>query len=127
MTNNINRIGINTNSVNLYQKQQQKNADVKPEEQGTKAEQNAAPNPQVKANDVLSYMAQQAIVTKPQVTAAKTYDIQKYVTPEQAARIAGLMESFEAKVTEGLLQIENEPGLAGLSEAAKYEIAANMV
>ena len=127
MTNNINRIGINANSVNPYGNQpkgSEAKAEEKPQEQAQVAPQNA----QVKADDVLSYMAQQAIVAKPQVAAQKTYDISKYVTPEQAQRIAGFVTSFEDKVAEGLLAIDAEFGPnSGLTEQQKYEIAAKMV
>ena len=73
-------------------------------------------------------MAQQAIVAKPEVTAQRTYDVSKYVTPEQAARIAGFVTSFEDQVAKGLVAIEAELGPnSGLTEQAKYEIAAKMV
>lgn len=73
-------------------------------------------------------MAQQAVVVNPKVSAQKTYDVSKYVTPEQAQRIAGFVTSFEDQVAEGLLAINKEFGEnSGLSEQAKYEIAANMV
>lgn len=126
MTNNIHGIGINTGSVNPYGNQA-KGSEAKPEEKKADNQQAAPQNAQVKADDVLNYMAMQAMVAKPQVAAAKTYDVQKYVTPEQAQRIAGFVTSFEDKVAEGLLAIDAEFGAAGLSDQAKYEIAANMV
>ena len=127
MTENIRGIGINTGSVNNYNNPA-KNAEAKPEETETKNPQAAPQKSQVKADDVLSFMAQQAIVAKPQVAAQRTYDVSKYVTPEQAARIAGFVTSFEDQVAEGLTAIEAEFGPnSGLSEQAKYEIAANMV
>lgn len=126
MTNNIHGIGINTGSVNPYGNQA-KGSEAKPEEKKTDNQQAAPQNAQVKADDVLNYMAMQAVVAKPQVASAKTYDIQKYVSPEQAQRIAGFVTSFEDKVAEGLLALNSMDELAGLSEQAKYEIAANMV
>lgn len=127
MTENIRGIGINTSSVNNYNNPA-KNAEAKPEEAQKQTEQAAPQRAQVKADDVLSFMAQQAIVAKPEVTAQRTYDVSKYVTPEQAARIAGFVTSFEDQVAKGLVAIEAELGPnSGLTEQAKYEIAAKMV
>lgn len=127
MTNNIPGIGINTGSVNPYNGGS-KGADAKPEEKEPNAPQAQPQGAQVDPNAVLSYMAQQAIVVQPKVSAPKTYDVGKYVTPEQAERIAGFVTSFEDKVAEGLIALNAELGEdSGLSEAAKYEIAANMV
>ncbi len=126
MTNNIPGIGINTGSVNPYNVPQ-KGPESKPEEKPETAA--AQPHaPAVKPDDVLNYMAQSAVVIQPKVTAPKTYDVEKYVTPEQAARIAGFVASFEGKVAEGLLAIDKELGEnAPISEESKYEIAAGMV
>ena len=127
MTENIRRIGINTSSVNNYNNPA-KNAEAKPEEAEKQTEQAAPQRAQVKADDVLSFMAQQAIVAKPEVAAQRTYDVSKYVTPEQAARIAGFVTSFEDQVAEGLLAIDKEFGeKSNISDQAKYEIAAGMV
>lgn len=127
MTENVRGIGINTGSVNPYGNQA-KGAEAKPEEKKTEVQAKAPSAPQVKPDDVLAYMAQSAAVINPQVSTVKTYDINKYVTPEQAARIAGFVTSFENQVAEGLLAIDKELGAnSGLSEQAKYEIAAGMV
>lgn len=126
MTNNIPGIGINTGSVNPYGNQPKGNEST-PEE---KPETPKTPpqNPQVNPNDVLSFMANSAVVINPKVTAPKTYNIEKYVTPEQAERIAGFIASFEGSVAEGLAAITAELGENGpLSEEAKLELAANMV
>lgn len=124
MTNNINGIGINAGNVNPY---------VNPKPQGeAKTEENPEgknPQPQgaqVKPDDVLSFMAQSAIVNASTVTAPKTYDVNKYVTPEQAARIAGFIGSFEDEVAQGLAAINDELGGANMSESAKLELAAQM-
>ena len=127
MTNNIHGIGINTNSVNPYGSQP-KGGEAKAEEKEQLAPQEQPQSAQVNPGDVLAYMAQQAVVVNPKVSAQKTYDVSKYVTPEQAQRIAGFVTSFEDQVAEGLLAINKEFGEnSGLSEQAKYEIAANMV
>ncbi|MBS4759878.1 MAG: hypothetical protein KHX03_04180 [Clostridium sp.] len=127
MTNEINRIGINTGSVNPYGSQP-KGGEAKPEENKPEVPKTPAQGAQVNPNDVLNYMAQQAVVVNPKVSTPKTYDVGKYVTPEQAARIAGFVTSFEDQVAEGLLAINEEFGEnSPLSEASKYEIAAKMV
>ena len=126
MTENVRGIGINTGSVNPYGNQPKGN-EAKPEEAKPETQPQAPAAPQVKPDDVLTYMANSAAVVNPQVT-PRTYDVSKYVTPEQAARIAGFVTSFEDRVAQGLIAINEELGEnSGLSEAAKYEIAANMV
>ncbi len=126
MTENVHGIGINTGSVNLY-KNQAKGNDAKPEETKPEAQPQAPSSQQVKPDDVLSYMANTAAVVNPQV-APRTYNVSKYVTPEQAARIAGFVTSFEDQVAEGLLAIDKEFGeKSNISDQAKYEIAAGMV
>ncbi len=124
MTNNIPRIGINTNGVNPYADQAKGN-EAKPEENKAEEKKTVVQNTQVKPDEVFNYLAQQAVVFKPQVSAPKTYDIGKYVSAEQAERIAGFITSFETKVAEGLAALDAEFG-NGLSEQAKYEIAAHM-
>lgn len=123
MTNNINGIGINTKGVNSY---------VNPKTQGeAKSEENAnnkqaqTTGAQVKPEDVLTYMAQNAVVVNPK-SVTRTYDVAKYVTPEQAARIAGFIGGFEDEVAKGLLAINEELKGVNLPEAAKYELAAKM-
>ena len=121
MANEINRIGINTGSVNNYGNAPK--GEAKPEEKTPEAASQAAPaQPQVAANDVLTYMAYNAVGVN--VSTPRTYDVGKYVTPEQAARIAGFVAGFETEVAKGLKAIEDE-GL-NLPEAQKYEIAASM-
>ena len=71
-------------------------------------------------------MAEEALINKPTNLYAGKYDVSKYVTPEQAQRIAGFVTSFEDEVAKGLVGINEEFG-DNLSEAAKYEIAAGMV
>ncbi len=127
MSNEINRIGINTGSVNPYGNQPKGN-EAKTEENKAETPKATPQNPQVAPNDVLSYMAQQAVVVNPKVSTPKTYDVSKYVTPEQAQRIAGFVTSFEDKVAEGLLAIDAELGANNrIPDATKYEIAAKMV
>lgn len=119
MTNNVPGIGINTGSVNPYVGQPQKDV-------GPKAGNDTptAPAPQqttqVSPDAVYAYMAGTANINAP-----RTYDVNKYVSPESAARIAAMMGDFEGAVTAGLLAIEKE-GLP-LSEADKYALAAAMV
>lgn len=125
MTENIRGIGINTGSVNPYGNQT-KGSETKPEEKQPEAANNAPQKPAVKPEDVLAYMANSAVIVNPKA-ATKTYDVSKYVTPEQAARIAGFVTSFEDQVAKGLLAIGEMDELSGLPDTAKYEIAAAMV
>ena len=125
MTENIRGIGINTGSVNPYGNQPKGN-ETKPEEAKPETAGNTPQNSAVKPEDVLAYMANSAVIVNPKAT-TKTYDVAKYVTPEQAARIAGFVTSFEDKVAEGLIAINEMEEFSGLSESAKYEIAAAMV
>ncbi len=125
MTENIRGIGINTGSVNPYGNAP-KGSEAKPEEKQPETTNNTPQKPQVKPEDVLTYMANSAVVVNPKAS-TKTYDVSKYVTPEQAARIAGFVTSFEDQVAKGLLAINEMEEFEGLSDSAKYEIAAAMV
>lgn len=124
MTNNIPRIGIGTNGVNPY---------VNPKAEGEKKaeEKTEGKNPQttnanVNPDDVLAYMAQNAAVNAANVKPTKGYDVSKYVTPEQAARIAGFVTSFEDEVAKGLVALNDELGGINLPESAKLELAARI-
>lgn len=125
MTNNINRIGINAGNVNTNYTNPKPQEEAKTEEkqQGAQTQTRSA---DVKPDDVLNYMAQAAVVNAPRVNTPKTYDVSKYVTPEQAERIAGFINGFEDAVAEGLIAINAELGDLDISDAAKYEIAAGM-
>lgn len=125
MANEIKGIGINTGSVNPYANNS-KGAETKPEDNKPETAPKDAPRAQVSPDDVLAYMANSAVVVNPKATTA-SYDVSKYVTPEQAARIAGFVTSFEDQVAEGLIAIDGLDELSGLSETAKYELAAAMV
>ena len=116
MTNNINRIGINAGNVNANY--------TNPKPQDSQAQTRGT---DVKPDDVLTYMANAAMVNAPKVNAPKTYDVSKYVTPEQAQRIAGFIGGFEDAVAQGLLAIDAELGELNLPDDVKYEIAAGMV
>ena len=121
MANEINRIGINTGSVNNYgnpPKGENKPEDIVKETpvQGAPAQ---APVP---ADDVFAYMAYNSVGVNPSVP--RMYDVSRYVTPEQAERIAGFIAGFEGEVAKALKAIEEE-GI-NLPEDKKYEIAATM-
>ncbi len=119
MANEINRIGINSGLVNPYGNQP-KGGDLPPQGDVPDTGAAAPATPQVRPDDVFTYMAGTASVNRPQA-----YDVRRYVSPESAARIAAMMGDFEDAVTQGLLVIENE-GLP-LSEDAKLALAAEMV
>lgn len=122
MAENVN--GINTNpslAVTQYTGNP-KNTQPETEETKPEAPAAAAPREQVSADDVFNYMAMNA----PIKSVGSTYNVGKYVTPEQAARIGAMMADFEGAVAAGLVALEGEFG-EGLSEEAKYELAAAMV
>lgn len=120
MTNNVPGIGINTGSVNPYVGQPPKDNNPKTGENQPAAPQQAPAQTQMSPDAVLTFMAGSAVVTSPQ-----TYNVSKYVSPEQAARIAAMMGEFEGAVEKGLLAIEAE-GLP-LKDADKLALAAAMV
>ncbi len=125
MTNNVNGIGLNTGGVNGYPAHTRKDG-AKPEENTPEVPAGQAQNTPLNPDDVLTFLAQTAVYNKPVNLVAGKYDVSKYVTPEQAARIAGFMTSFENEVAQGLVRINEEFG-DNLSDAAKLDLAARMV
>ncbi len=116
--NNINGIGIGLNT-NLPQRE---NApEVK--EEAVKESPQAKPELNlISGDEVLNVMAQQAAINKSTINGAKNYDVSKYVTPEQAQRIAGFVTSFEDVVAKNLASITAELG-DSVSDGAKMNIA----
>lgn len=116
--NNINGIGVGLNT-NLPQRE--KGAEVK--EDVVKDAPQAKPELNLMSqDDVLNVMAQQAALNKAAISGTKNYDVSKYVTPEQAQRIAGFVTSFEDIVAKNLESISAELG-NGVSQEAKMNIA----
>ena len=124
MPDNVTRIGVTTNGVNPYAGGPKGN-EAKAEDKKPETATPEAPQVAVNPDDVFKHMAAAAVGVNPNISAPKTYDVSKYVTAEQAARIAGSMQVFEEAVTKGLLAIENEFGNT-LSDSAKYALAAEM-
>ncbi len=123
MTNNINPININAQAIKYAQlNQPEKKEDAVKD--APKGHNPAVGQKEVPASDVLSYMAAQSVDVQPKVK--KTVDVSKYVSPEQAQRIASFVQGFEAEVEKGLLSFDKEFPGNGLSEAAKLGIAAQM-
>lgn len=120
MTDNINRIGLNTGAANFNLAN--KDANKAPDDKQPEVKVTQAPpeKVQVSPDAVFAFMAGSASINAP-----RTYDVAKYVSPESAARIAAMMGQFEGAVTQGLLAIQKE-GLP-LSEADQLAIAAAMV
>lgn len=115
--NNINGIGVGLNT-NLPQKE------TAPEVKEDAVKE--APQPKAELNfmsqeDVLNVMAQQAALNKSAINTTKTYDVSKYVTPEQAQRIAGFVTSFEDIVAQNLQAVTAEFG-DSLTDSAKMNI-----
>ncbi len=123
MANNINPININTQAIKYAQlSHPEKKEDAIKD--ASKESKPAIGQKEVPASDVLSYMAAQSVDVQPKVK--KTVDVSKYVTPEQAQRIAGFVQGFEKEVEKGLLNFNKEFPGNGLSEAAKLGIAAQI-
>lgn len=119
MTNDIPGVGINTRLVSTYTGQPSGNAPT-PEGTDNNPTPTAAGYTPVDPDSVFTFLSYNPTVNTP-----RTYDVSKYVTPEQATRIAALVASFEGEVAQGLLRIEEE--LPNLPEDVKLTIAAGMV
>ena len=116
--NNINGVGIGLNA-NLPQK----NTAPAQEEQTQEAQQQARPNLKfVSGDDVMNIMAQQATMNQPIINKPNAYDVGKYVTQEQAQRIAGFVTSFDDIVAQNLQSITAEFGNS-ISDDMKMNIA----
>ena len=121
MTNVNNISGINV-GLNTNLPQNNSSPDVK-EDAVKESAQTAKPEVNfVDAEDVMSAMAGQAAINKSTVSGAKAYDVSRYVTPEQAQRIAGFITSFEDIVAKNLESVTNELG-TGVSENVRMDIA----
>ena len=120
MTNihNINGIGVGLNT-NLPQREAAPEA--KQEETKEAAQVQAAPS-FISAEEVEKFNAQQAAINKATVNGARTYDVAKYVTPEQAQRIAGFVTSFEDIVAKNLEAVTAELG-NNVSESVRMNVA----
>lgn len=116
--NNINGIGVGLNT-NIPQKETA--AEVKENTVQEAPQQNSTAN--LVPNDVvLNVYEQQAAINKAAINLPKTYDVAKYVTPEDAQRIAGWVTSFEDVVAQNLQVVNAEFGNS-MSEGDKMNIA----
>ena len=120
MTNNINPINVNSKGVQYpkLKNEEKKQGLVKGSEQHQEVEKK-----EVAAKDVLGFMAAQSVDVQPKVK--KVIDVSKYVTPEQAARIAGFVGSFEKEVEKGLKEFDKEFPGNKVSEDTKVNIAVD--
>ena len=125
MTDNVTRIGITPGGVNPYTGSTTNN-NPKPAEnkEPTVAEENNMP--QVKPDSVYTFLAGQAAMNGVVINSPKTYDVNKYVTPEQAERIAGSVVDFENFVSENIDALKAEFG-ENLSDEALLTLALGMV
>ena len=121
MTDNVNGVGISTGYVTYTGTT--KGNETPPENKKPETTADTPQKPQVAPDDVFAYYS--ALAAYNPSIKTSTYDVNKYVTPEQAARIAGFITSFEDNVTEALKIIEAEFG-TGLSDAEKLAIAMAM-
>lgn len=116
--NNINGIGVGLNT-NMPQKE----SAPETQEQVLKEvpQQKAGLENLMSQDDVMNVLAQQAAINKSTIASVKAYDVAKYVTPEQAQRIAGFVTSFEDIVAQNLDAVTLEFGNT-LSDDAKMNI-----
>ena len=116
--NNINGIGVGLNA-NLPKKESA--PEVKEDAVKDTPQANSASN-LMSQDEVLNVLAQQANINKSTINMNKTYDVSKYVTPEQAQRIAGFVTSFEDIIAQNLQAVSAEFG-ANIPEDIKMDIA----
>ena len=124
MTDNVTRIGITPGGVNPYTGSTTNN-NPKPAEnkEPTVAEENNLP--QANPESVYAFLASQAAMNGVIINSPKTYDVNKYVTPEQAERIAGSVVDFENFVAENLDALRSEFG-TNLSDEVLMALALGM-
>ena len=116
--NNINGIGIGLNT-NLPQR----SSTPAQEEQAQDIQQQAKPDIKfVSGDEVMNILAQQAAVNQPTINKPNSYDVGKYVTQEQAQRIAGFVTSFDDIIAQNLQSITAEFGNA-ISDEMKMNLA----
>lgn len=118
MSNNINPINIGSRGINFHQPRKEETE----KNLATEKEVTQQPNisKELSADDILNHLSASSMAMKPVVK--KSLDISKYVTPEQAERIAGFVTSFEGEVTKGLKRFDVEFGAKSLSDNAKLEL-----
>ena len=122
MDNSVNRVS------QAYTSYQANSVGEKPENKADKKEDNKPQveqqQPQVSAEETLSFLNAQALAARP-VEQPRVLNVSKNVTPEQAERICGFINQFEDAVAQGLQNIEVELGSA-LSDDAKMNLAVEM-
>ena len=124
MTDNVNGVGITPGYVTYYTGNTKGN-ETPSEDNKPDAPASDTQKTQMSPDDVYRYLAAAAAANNPNIVTPKTYDVSKYVTPDEAARIAGFINSFEDVVAKGLAAIEEEFGDL-LSEEDKLALAAAM-
>ncbi len=125
MTNNINPITINSQAVKFTQFKQDEKKQTTVDDSSTGKASQGFVQKELSADDVLNYMAAQNADIQAS-TAKKTIDVSKYVTSEQAARIAGFVQGFESEVEKGLLGFDQEFPNSSLSDEAKTNLVVEM-
>ncbi len=117
---NINPINLGVNAN--YYKPEEKDNLAKEADKESKSGVNE--KKQIGTKEVLGFMAAQNADIIP-VKTQRTYNVSKYVTPEQEARIASFMQKFESNFNVSLNAAKSE--FPKLSDKAAEEIAlANM-
>ena len=125
MTDNVTRIGFTTGGINPYTGSTS-NSNPKPAEDKEPTTPEGNILPQANPDSVYAFLASQAAMNGVVIDSPKTYDVNKYVTPEQAERIAGSVVDFENFVSENIDALRAEFG-ENLSDEALLALALGMV
>lgn len=101
-------LGIHSTGYN-FARQDEIAAQSKPEQ---KTQQKENDKKQIQANDVLEFMASSKIDMVP-IKSTKEVDVNKYVTTEQAERIAAFVKGYEADYDEAVKIAVDEFNISG--------------
>ena len=91
------------------------------EQQQTQGANQNIERKEVPSDKVFEFMAQASYAQTPQV---KPLDVSKYVTPEQAERIAGFVREYQKSVDKTMEAVEVE--FPNLNDSAKMALAVDL-
>lgn len=115
--------GINLYSMRGAQMRKALKEETLGETEQTQTIQKSKTTSEMAPTDVLSFMANQSVSMKIDVT--QTLKVCKYVDGEQYQRISGLMKEFEAEVESGLQTFNGEFPNIKISEDSKMNLILN--
>ena len=109
---------IRYGNLNNENKSEEKAAEQQQEALGTGSN---VERKEIPSDKVLEYMAQASYAQAPQV---KPLDVSKYVTPEQAERIASSVREYQKSVDKTMEAVEGE--FPNLDDSAKMALAVEL-